>query len=125
MKNLTFYKSVVAFVTIGTMTLFSGCSSNTSNTNVSTDENTYQEEKYDEGCNHLIVYFGNESVTFKECEGFKITSSSGATSGRCSYDIKKDGKTVFTGITNQYNDYIVNHNIADQLFENESIQKVK
>lgn len=115
MKNFKIYKSVLAIITSASILLLSGCSSNTKK----------EEKVKSEPCRHLTVYFEDEPVTFKECEGYDVSIEREVYSSEIQYKIKKDSGIVFNGITPNYNSYSVYHDLDDELVENESIQKVK
>lgn len=115
MKDLKIYKSAMALVLTGTITLFSGCSSST---------NTEKEEK-EVTCRHLIIYFDDQPITFKECDGYNISTHRFGYSSEINYEIKKENKILFNGTTTNYNSYCVDHEFADKNIQNESIQKTK
>ena len=118
MKNFKFYKSALALLTAATITLMSGCSGE-----LQTSEN--KENKKSKPCMHLTIYFADEPITFKECEGYKISATDYSKDSDTEYTIKKDGEILFSGITTLYNKYNVYHDTADKLIEVDSIQKVK
>lgn len=115
MKNLKIYKSALALVTATSILLLCGCQS-------SKKENQERKEK---PCTHLTVYFEDSPVTFKECEGYDISTTFHGSSSEVSYNIKKDNFKIITGITALYNDYHVYHSVADEILNQESIKKSK
>ena len=64
-------------------------------------------------------------MTFKECEGYDIASTTTTYSSEAYYSIKKDNETVISGSTTMYNEFYVYHGVADELLNQESIQKSK
>ena len=118
MKNFKIYKSALALITSASIVLLSGCSSNTK-------KEEKKAEVSNKDCFHLTIYFEDEPITFKECDGYEISASTPVYSGECSYSIYKDEEKVLSGTTSVYNEYFVYHNVADEIIENESIQKVK
>ena len=119
MKNLKIYKRAIAILTASTLILMSGCSKQT--------EETKKEKTKTEPCKHITIYFEDEPITFKECEGYQFEeTTTGQRSGRLMYTIKKGDKIIIKdGYTNQYNEYGVYHEYADEIIENESVQKAK
>ena len=118
MKNLKIYKRTIAILTASTLILMSGCSKQT--------EEAKKEKTKTEPCKHVTIYFEDKPVTFKECEGYELYANIGGYSGELSYDIKKDGQTLIkNGETNDYNSYEVYHVYADEIIDNESVQKAK
>ena len=116
MKNLKIYKRALAILTASTLVLMTGCGKS---------EDKKKEPKI-EPCEHLTIYFEDQPITFKECEGYELDTYAGASSGVLDYDIKKDGHILIeNGETNDYNSYKVYHEYADEIINNESIQKVK
>lgn len=128
MKNFKIYKSALALITSASILLLSGCNkdSNKSNTIDKNDNISKVTEQVEENqsCWHLCVSFENETITFKQCEGYDISASLKST-GFMSYLVYKDDKLLINGYTRNYNSYHVNHDVADEIIENESIQKVK
>jgi hypothetical protein len=118
MKNFKIYKSALALITSASILLLSGCSSNTK-------KEEKKEQPKNEYCHHLTIYFEDEPITFKQCEGYEISASTPVYSGECSYSIYKDKEKVLSGTTSVYNEYFVYHNVADNIIENKAIQKVK
>ena len=115
MKNFKIYKSALAIIGSASILLLSGCGSNTNK----------EEKAKSQPCKHLTVYFEDEPITFKECEGYDVSIEREGYSSEIQYKIKKDSETLFNGITTNYNSYSVYHNVADDIIENEAIQKVK
>ena len=115
MKNFKIYKSVLAIFTSASILLLSGCSGDSNN----------KEKVKSQSCKHLTIYFEDEPITFKECDGYEINVDREGYSSEINYKIKKENKTIFGGITTNYNSYSVYHDLADDIIENEAIQKVK
>ena len=117
MKNLKIYKSALTLVTATTaILLLSGCTSSNNNGNNNNKEKS---------CTHLTVYFQDTPVTFKECEGYDISVSRHGQSSEIDYKIVKNDMNIISGITTIYNTYEVYHNVADELIDEESVQKSK
>ena len=115
MKNLKIYKSAIALLTATSILLLSGCSG-------SSDDNA--KESKEKPCTHLTVYFGDQPITFKECEGYVIDAWDSSKGGELHYDIERDEhKLISNGFTNDYNLYDVYHSNADELIDEESVQK--
>ena len=123
MKNLKIYKRALAVLTASTMVLLTGCMGNSSKKSEEVKKEEQKIETESEVCKHLTIYFEDQPITFKECEGYYIDDSFG--SGTLCYDIYKDDELILDGITNQYNIYDVYHDLADEIIEEESVQKVK
>lgn len=117
MKNLKVYKRVLAILTASTLVLMSSCSK-------SNKEPKKEEPK---ACKHLVVYFEDQPITFKECEGYSFgTTALYGYNSDLEYSIYKDGKNIiYDGSTNQFNFYEVYHEYADEIIDNESVQKAK
>ena len=115
MKNLKIYKSALAILTATSILLLCGCNS-------SKKEN---KENKETSCTHLTVYFEDKPVTFKECEGYDISTSMHGSSSEISYTIKKDNLKIISGNTAIYNKYHIYHNVVDELINEESAQKSK
>lgn len=93
--------------------LLSGCSKTEENKlEIKTSEITTEE------CEHLIVDFGNQTVIFKECEGYEIYCRSQTNSGLAEYTIKdNDDNILISGYTTEFNDYMTSHNQVDEIEE--------
>ena len=116
MKNLKMYKRALAILTASTLVLMNGCGK-------SEDE---KKEPKIESCKHVTIYFEEEPVTFKECEGYIVDSYTVYKEGCLSYNIYKDNKLIIkNGYSNQYNEYEVYHEYADEIIKNESVEKSK
>ena len=120
MKNLKIYKSALAFATATSIFLLSGCISSNSN-----NDNKEKTKNKEELCTHLTVYFEDKPVTFKECEGYDVSTKRFGSSSEIEYDIEKDGKDIISGITTNYNNYHAYHSVADEILNQESVQKTK
>lgn len=112
MENLKIYKSALALVTATSILLLCGC-------------NSSKKENKETSCTHLTVYFENKPVTFKECEGYDISTNMHGSSSEISYTIKKDNLKIISGTTTIYNKYHIYHNVVDELLNQESAQKTK
>lgn len=120
MKKLKLYKKAIAVIAAGSFVLFCGCSSKT---NTNNEEITNPTK---ESCIHLTVYFEDKPITFKECEGYEINYEIILKGGYIRYDILKDDtKVISYGRTPIYNKYEVDHEVSDEIFDNESMQKFK
>ena len=78
--------------------LFSGCSgeSQTASTeNTGSEQSATSTENKD--CKHLIVNFGNQTVIFRECEGYKLDLQGNY--GSIKYKIISDGDILIYGYT--------------------------
>ena len=115
MNNLKIYKSALAVLAASSILLLCGCSN-------SKEENKKNDEK---PCTHLTIYFENSPITFKECEGYNISTTGHGSSSEITYTIKKDDLKIVTGTTAIYNKYYIYHSIVDELLNQEPIQKVK
>jgi len=118
MKNLKIYKSALALLTATSILLLCGCSS-------SKNENQENKTKDESACTHLTVYFEDTPITFKECEGYDISTNMHGSSSEINYIIKKDNSVIISGTTTMYNKYYIYHSVADELINQESIQKSK
>ena len=60
------------------------------------------------------------------CEGYDLYVCTYKTSGQLYYDVFKDDKKIIVdGITSLANYYEVYHEVADEIIDNKSVQKVK
>lgn len=109
MKKIKFYKSALSLLTTTSILLMSGCTGG----------------KLPEKCIHVTVYFENEAVTFKECDGYDISYEYGKKSGKLIYTVSIQGDVLISGVTPQYNVYDVYHDIADEQLNIQPIQKIK
>ena len=129
MKKLNIYKSALAVLSLSSIALFSGCSLNSADAQESTPDQTNSQTNVNTSqtsCGHLTVYFDNQPITFKECEGYDLYVHTYQTSGQLYYDVFKDDKKIIVdGITSLANYYEVYHEVADEIIDNESVQKVK
>lgn len=102
MKNKKIYKKSLLLATIGA-TLLTGCSSDS-------DKNIEElETKTD--CEHLIIYYGDQPVIYKECESYDIFTKRQGYSSMLYYDIKtNNNETITSGNTINYHYYYVDHN---------------
>ena len=118
MKELKVYKKVVAILTASTLSLMTaGCGAK---------KEEQKEELTTTLCKHVTVYFEDEPITFKQCEGYEIKARDGGYAAEIIYTVSKDGKILIdNGATSLYNVYNVNHDLADEIIENESVQKTK
>lgn len=117
MKNCKITSSIAILLTA--TTLLSGCTKSVEEemtTELATPETTTEE------CTHLIVDFGNQTVVFKECEGYDIGYTIRRTSSLLSYNISKDEKELISGYATEYNLYNATHEqvseIEQQAIEN-------
>ena len=122
MKNLKVYKKALAVLSAGTLVLFSGCSLNSTYNDI---ETTILQTEKKANCRHLIVYFEDKPITFKECEGYEVKYDDGYYSSSLYYEVKKDNQTILEGMSLKYNAVDVLHNIVDHEFNVESLEKVK
>ena len=120
MNRVQIFAEIAALAT--TVTLLSGCSGKSST--VST-ENTGSEQSAtsaeNKECKHLIVNFGNQTVIFRACEGYRINCSASKSGGTANYSIISDGKYLISGFTSEYNNYVTNHEQVEEI-EQEAIE---
>ena len=88
--------------------LFSGCSGE-----------SYTASTENEDCKHLIVNFGNQTVIFRECEGYKLDLQENYSSIK--YKIISDGDILIYGYTSDYNCYLTDHEQVEEI-EQEAIE---
>lgn len=120
MKNLKIYKRALALVTSASILLLSGCTStNTQNTNET--KSKQKEEK----CTHLTVYFENNPITFKECDGFDIDTRRYGRSSEIEYNITRKKDEIIKGVTTNYHEFFIRHSEIDTFFDDESIKKTR
>lgn len=107
MKSFNIGRGLAVLLT--STVLLSGCSKTEENKlEIKTPEITTEE------CEHLIVDFGNQTVIFKECEGYEIYCRSN--SGLAEYTIKdNDDNLLISGYTTEFNDYTTSHNQVDEI----------
>ena len=111
MNKLTIYKSVIATILSASIVLLSGCSDKDAKGRTDT-------------CTHTVIFFENGPITFKECEGYKV-SFFAASKAEIPYKVYKNEKLIVSGSTSNHNCYEVDHSSSNELFETENIQKVK
>ena len=118
MNRVQIFAEIAALAT--TVTLLSGCSGKSS---IVSTENTGSEQSAtsteNKDCEHLIVNFGNQTVIFRECEGYKLDLQGNY--GSIVYKIISDGDILISGDTSEYNDYVTNHEQAEEI-EQEAIE---
>ena len=74
--------------------LLSGC----------TDSGKTEVETTQEVCNHLIIDFGDQTVIFKECEGYEIYCKGPKNGGIAKYTIGDNGDNILiSGYTTEFN----------------------
>lgn len=113
-KRNTFF--LVSSLMIGSVIASCGATKKTE-----TAEETAEEEK----CEHLIVDFGDESVVFKECEGYDVQVGYDSYSGRLVYNIyDNDKNNIFNGATFSYNHYYASHDYISEV-EDDDIKVFK
>lgn len=115
MKKAKFYKSALSLLTATSILLMSGCTGGKRN---------QEQQEQQECCAHLTIYFDNEAITFKECDGYDIAYK-GYGGGTINYTIKKGNEELIFGDTSQYNGYYVYHDVADGELDSEAIQKTR
>ena len=118
MKELKVYKKALAILAASSLTLLCGCS-------VESNSPEKTEKRTPDYCKHLTVYFEDTPVTFKECEGYRISIDRHTNSSEIGYSILKNDVDLFSGTTTIYNQYLVNHAVDDEIINEESVQKVK
>lgn len=120
MNRMQIFAEIAALAT--TITLLSGWSGESQ---TASTENTGSEQSAtnteNEDCNHLIVNFGNQTVIFRECEGYRINCSANKSGGTATYSIISDGENLISGFTSEYNDYVTNHEQVEEI-EQEAIE---
>lgn len=120
MKNLQIYKSAIAGLSLASIALFSGCSLD------STEAKTSTPDEISTKCSHLTIYFEDQPITFKQCEGYDINIVAYSHGGHMQYSVSEDGKKIiYEGITTLANYYEVYHEVADEILDNESVQKTR
>ena len=102
MKNLEIGKRALALATaLGITAISYGCLAESLN------------PKKGNTCGHLIVQFGDQSVIFKECEGYDITYDN----DKKTYNVSKDGNVIINGHSYNTNYYESNHEYVDEIEE--------
>lgn len=131
MKKCNVFKGTLVLLT--TVTLLSGCNKTEEEkkSEIEASEVTTEEEKKSEieaseatteKCEHLIVDFGNQTVIFKECEGYDISCISRLDSGLAKYTITDGNEVLLSGYTTEFNDYYTSHNTMNEI-EQKAIDK--
>ena len=124
MKNLRIYKSILALATSASIVLLSGCTS-TENQNTTKTENQNTTKPKEEKCTHLTVYFENNPITFKECDGFEIDTKRYGRSSEIEYNITRKKDEIIKGVTTNYHEFFIRHSEIDTFFDDESIKKTR
>ena len=115
MSNLKLYKRGIALFTGVAISLcLSGCNKNDDEVDLANNSISVTDEETEptidrEYCEHLLISFGDDHVTFKECDGYDIKVVLGEYSGKCSYFIENDDIRIMEGVTFDYNYYYVDH----------------
>ena len=110
MKNCNIGRGIAVLLT--STVLLGGCGKveETKKEEIKTSEITTEE------CEHLIVDFGNQTVIFKECEGYEIYCRAQINGGLAEYTIKDNNDTLLiSGYTTEFNDYTTSHNQVDEI----------
>ena len=109
MKKCNIGRGIAVLLT--TTTLLSGCTKTEEEkkTEVKTSEVTTEE------CEHIIVDFGNQTVIFKECEGYEIDCRRRTDGGITRYTITEDDVVLISGTTPEFNNYYANHTQVDEI----------
>ena len=106
------------YVIVVPLVLFSGCTAKSNNSETKSE----QESK---SCIHLTVYFEDQPITFKECEGYEIDIETSYENSRLYYEIEKDSKLILDGVTINYNAVAIDHDVVDENFDNDVLKKSK
>ena len=88
----------------------------------------HKKDENNEGlCKHVTIYFEDQSLTIKDCEdyGEYDVSTFLRTNSRLEYSIKKDKKTIISGVTSSYNIYEIDHKKETEFINPETSQKIK
>ena len=120
MNRMQIFAGIATLAT--TITLLSGCSGeskNASTENTGSEQSATSTENKD--CKHLIVNFGNQTVIFRACEGYRINCSASKSGGTANYSIISDGEYLISGFTSEYNNYVTNHEQVEEI-EQEAIE---
>ena len=113
-KNIS--KKTLALMTICSLTLLNGCTKEDKEELSKLFVNTINKPK---GCEHLTILFQDETITFKECDGYSISSYYNENHD-LNYSIYLDGTIITDGTTTFYNKYNVYHEDIEKL-ENDKI----
>ena len=117
MNRVQIFAEIAALAT--TVTLLSGCSgksSTVSTENTGSEQSATSTENKD--CEHLIVNFGNQTVIFRECEGYEIDFFGRLDGGIASYDIISDGDILMSGYTSEVSNHEQVEEIEQEAIEN-------
>ena len=118
MNRMQIFAGITVLAT--SVVLFSGCSGESQ---TASTENTGSEQSAtsteNEDCNHLIVNFGNQTVIFRECEGYKLDLR--GIYGCIDYKIISDGDILIYGSASDYNYYLTDHKQVEEI-EQEAIE---
>lgn len=111
-------KKTLTLLTIGSLSLLSGCTME--------EQGELSQLFIDvldrlNGCTHLTVFFQNETITFKECEGYSI-SSYFTGNNELNYSIYLNEILIIDGKTTFYNKYDVYHENIENI---EDLEKEK
>ena len=110
-KNLKINKKTLVLISICSLTLLNGC------TNQETKElsqlvvNAINNPK---SCTHLTIIFDNETITFKECDGYNI-STNYLNKVDLEYKVYLNNLLILDGNTNFYNKSNVYHENIEKL----------
>ena len=112
-KNLKINKNISkkTLMTICSLTLLSGC---TKQVNKELSDLVINAIDPPDACTHLTVLFNNETITFKDCDGYHISTYYN-NNYDLNYNIYLDGILIADGKTTFYNNSNVYHENIKEL----------
>ena len=103
MKNLKIYKKGIKLAATTSIVLLAGCAAiGIINANK------------DEYCNHLILYYDEEPITYKECEGYDLIVNQIGNTEKLFYQVEKDGRLIIYGISSECDHIQICHKKAEE-----------
>ena len=97
--NKKLSKKTLVLMTVLSISLLNGCTKEQKDELTQIVENAITKSNK---CKHLTIIFNNETITFKECDGYNILTN--LKNSNLEYQISLDDKILIEGNTNFYND---------------------
>lgn len=132
MQNMKIYRKTTILALATTITLLTGCTGQKEEEGTAEPQETIQPVEFylsdgqeqltktDDECRHLIVYFGEQAVVLRQCEGYNLSIGFDYHNSAVQYSIGGDYR--FSKATN-YDFYITDHQDAYMVIENAAIEQ--
>jgi len=100
--NKKLSKKTLVLMTILSISLLNGCTKEQKDELTQIVGNAINKSTKPTKCKHLTIIFNNETITFKECDGYNLSTN--LKDSNLEYQIFLDDKILIEGNTNFYND---------------------